>query len=1200
MKISWIKNFGLAILSVIVLSINASAEDIDIFAGTSNTGSAELPNVIFVLDNTANWSREGQKWPDGTQGESEARAVSAALESMIGEINVGLMLYGTQGNNATRDGGYVRIDLQELTGDYYHNFVKVILKRIEDNINDSNEMRDASNTYGYIPYDVYNYLKGDDQSKLGVATPSKVNPTNAELLTSALADPDAYSSQWDTFASPLNSDAICADTYMIYIGNNKNGSIAGDDATNTAALIAAYSEAGVSPPDALAGESGSPLPVPGFSCSSTVITPPSYLGLTNECYRTAADCGAAVNDPDSVDEDICAGTLAGGETCACTATSGDRCSNSGNPKPYRWAVDGGGEVETECLPTNTNDDSAGADYNLDDWSKFLFLEGVPFTYFADVDGDDVDDEINQRVKVITYMVDVFNKQQLPELSSVWFSAANAGGGRYFQAKSESAILDALEISLGEIIAKSSSFAAVTLPLSATNRTQVENEVYIGMFRPEQGKDPRWYGNLKRYQLALFNGVARLADVNYTDIISSQTGFPNDCAISFWTEDSPGYWNNLGISPSVESQCSSLDPNDPDETYSDMPDGPFVEKGGVGQQIRKLSTGSQRKLITLEDPNNLVLLSTIDPDELTDPNDLAVLGSTIYSFFIGDASGADEVPHGDGSSSLMRTSVHGDVVHSRPLTVRYDENTVVLYYGANDGLFRAVDATSGSELWGFLAPEHYGKIQRLHDDAPVIDFEGALVDPNEPDAEPKDYFFDGPTGFHVQYDDPNDPAVSSVGELQYAYIYPTMRRGGRMVYGFDVEDPNDPKFMWKQGCDDEGNCTDATDFGELGNTWSTPQGVFVGDYVSGGEPAPLLIFGGGYDACLDIDQASYPSECAGATGKGVYVLDAISGDLVAKFDTDAPVITDISTIDLDSDGVIELAYVADAAGGIYRIRFTDYTSDMAGLTTIPADSLVDRVEQGTGTSSTEWVIEKIASMPEDTRRFYNSPTASPLPTLGYIAVTIGSGDRERPLDTNYPYTSDVQNRFYAFLDVPYVDWLAGQSSSTWERTEIIDLEDPNEMYEVGTNDGVQLRNYQGWWMDLPNRGEQVANASVVGAGKVFFNTFQPGGEPDEICGSPIGIGRAYAIDLFTPVLPVGENTIDGGGIPIPPIIATVEIPPGCTEDCDGWTPEDCEGDGCDSEVRTGIIGWDGFEFTELDPELDPTIQRVFFTEDIDRE
>ncbi len=1175
MKFSNLGSWASALL-VCALAIPASAEDIDIFSGTTEVDAEGLPNVLFVLDNTSNWSREAQKWPDGTQGQSEARAIKTVLANQIGKINVGLMMYATQSNDANNDGGYVRIDVQPLTEDYYNNVVVPAMDAIIANVEDPTEKRSASNTYGYLPYDVYNYLKGDDQSKGGAGTPT------------TLSDEDGYTSQWDEFESPLQSEAVCADTYMIYIGNNKNGSIAGDDTTNSNALKAAYVEAGKTAPDALAGDiSGTPLEMPEFSCDVEG-DPGVELGTSTGCYFNALACETAVNT--SLGESICDDTLADGETCFCTETTGSFCANDGGDKSFHYLVESSGTETTVCEATSGFDYVGGRDYNLDDWTQFLFNEGVPFTAVADLDGDGVDETYPERVKVISYMIDVFNEQQSPDLSELWFSAASAGGGKYFQAKDENALVFALEISLGDIVAKASSFAAVTLPLSTTNRAQVNNEVYIGMFRPEQGKDPRWYGNLKRYQFALFNGQPRLADVQYREAVNNLTGFPSDCAISFWTEDSVDYWESLGIDPTVASECSSLDPN---EVYSDSPDGPFVEKGGAGQQIRQLTYGSERTIYT-PDPSDLT--DGLSPLVDMDPN--TIFGADVYSYLIGDQAGTGEAAYAGGT--LQRPSVHGDVVHSRPLSIRYDDGSVVIYYGENGGMYHAVDTSTGVEKWAFIAPEHYAKIQRLYDDEPKIKYTGELVDPNEPDTEPKDYFFDGPTGLHVEYDDPNDPASEALGDLQFAYIYPTMRRGGRMLYGFDVTDPNNPEMLWKQGCDDDGVCTDNTDFGNLGQTWSTPRGIFLSDYPGGGlDPNPLVLFGGGYDECLDEDASTYPSACSGANGKGVYLLDAVSGALVDYFPTDAPVLTDVATVDLDLDEVVELAYVADAAGSIYRIRFADYQQSLAGLETIPDGAIVHRAQA-------DWEIEKIASVPGNTLRFYNSPTAATTTTLGQIAITIGSGDRERPLESNYPYVDNVQNRFYVLFDYPYTDWAAEQEAidggGLWTRT-VVDLEDPNDMFEVGTalQPGEDLRDFEGWWMDLPNQGEQVANPAAVGAGKVFFNTFQPGGASVGLCTSPIGIGRAYSVDLFAPQTAEGVE-IAGGGIPIPPIIETVaDIPPGCEEeDCSDYEP-DCSAPGACPDLTLCMGGCeDGLNPTVLDPLVDPQIQRVFFTEEIDAE
>ncbi len=102
------------LLAVLLCGVT-HAEDIDIFAGTT-VASTSLPNVIFVLDNTSNWSRPSQKWPGGVdQGQSEVRAMKAALAPHVGKLNVGIMEYVTGGSSADTDAGYTRFNLQPLT-----------------------------------------------------------------------------------------------------------------------------------------------------------------------------------------------------------------------------------------------------------------------------------------------------------------------------------------------------------------------------------------------------------------------------------------------------------------------------------------------------------------------------------------------------------------------------------------------------------------------------------------------------------------------------------------------------------------------------------------------------------------------------------------------------------------------------------------------------------------------------------------------------------------------------------------------------------------------------------------------------------------------------------------------------------------------------------------------------------------------------
>jgi len=833
------------------------------------------------------------------------------------------------------------------------------------------------------------------------------------------------------------------------------------------------------------------------------------------------------------------------------------------------AVRGPAEITDVCATTGLVNTTLGKNYNFDDWALFLKKQGVPLTFT--VDGDTV----TQRVKVTTYVIDVFNAQQSAALSSVWFSAANAGGGRYFQAKNEQAIIDAINSAAADIIAESSSFAAVSLPLSATNRARVDNQVYIGMFRPSLGKKPRWFGNLKRYQLALFNDIPSLADSSLELAANTNDGNLRSCAKSFWTEDSDNYWQTLAIDPSVESACLEAGV----EKWSDLPDGDFVEKGGVAQQARAVGTAAStastaRTIYTVQTDTSLRALGT---GAGADATALGGTGTTMLDYLRGKVQGTDEVMPASG----LRASIHGDVVHSRPLAIRYSADDVTLFYGANDGLFRAVNPADGTERWALIAPEHFGKVKRLHENTPLIKFSGA----EEAGEELKDYFFDGSTGQLLNYDD--------AGDVELAYIYPTQRRGGRRVYALDVTDPDGaPDLLWRVGCPNLTNDTGCTSgFSDIGQTWSTPVSGLAQGYLDGdGEPKQVIAFGGGFDDCLNKDAAAYPSECSSANGKGVYLLDAATGALLAHLATDAPVISELAPIDINFDGYMDFFYAADVAGDLYRVNLSTMTgSDPgAGLTALAKEA---------------WTIVKIASSADDERRFYNAPAAGAF--QGRVIVTLGSGDRERPLEINYPFVEEVQNRFYAFFDEPYKTFVANPVGDLEvDEATTVNLDGDTMLAVVEDEDEESFtQEFDGWYMDIPDRGEQVANPAVIGGGRVFFNTFQPGGDTDGLCERPLGIGTGYEVSLFGPVFTEGEE-IEAPGLPIPPAIFTVLLPPGLP-DCEGVscpTPPvtQCtsEADGC--RVVTLCIGCrDLGDVIEIVPDAPPLRRRVFFTEDIDR-
>ena len=1169
-----------------MIAATAIAEDIDLFASGLASGAAasSLPNVIFVLDNTSNWSRQSQKWPDGTQGQSEVQAIQSTLESIVAQdkdLNVAILEFTTDGN-ANQDGGYVRFDLQRLSETKSELFA--ILDNIDQGINDPDEKRNSNSSYGNLASDVYAYLAGDTQSFLGEGTPV------------SLADESGYDDPFVLFDSPMTESDVCSETYVILISNPDSNGPEVDTTENSDRLRALYAQLGSSPSAALAGETGGGILMPEFEEVRIDSEGTEVIGFSALGYRRVSQCTNAVNGNTNQSDEIEAACPTGGD-CYCT-NQFERCE--GNLKCYqveRPSTDS----ERETYGT-TGELIDGIGYNLDDWTKFLHELGVPVV--VEGEGDEPDTTI--RVPVSTYTVDVFNAQPSETHSSLMESAAELGGGYRQSATNQAEIERALNRIFGDIIDINTSFAAVTLPLSATNRAQAENKVFVGMFRPAGQRKPRWLGNLKQYQLAKFDGQIELADVNYDRAINPQTGFAQSCATSFWTTDTSDepksadpddkgpYFEGLGMDPSPVSECLS-DFLGGRDVLSDSPDGPFVEKGGAAQQIRGQYTGdrdSARRILTQSGGSGLI-----------DVAESVAGGPELFAYLTGEDAGlkggdlkvVDETGSYVDNPALddeeqdpylgLRPTIHGDIVHSRPLTITYgpvDPNDLTkgsdfrIFYGANDGLFRALDPATGREDWALIAEEHLDGLERLQRNTPTVDYFGLEESLSTGiGAEPKRYFFDGSTGSFTEYDQDN--------ELLTGLIFPTMRRGGRQIYALDVSPtgaagvpPNQPAFLWKVGCpalNSDTGCTSG--FAKIGQTWSTPVSGRVKsgtEEVAGEVPDPILVFGGGWDACLDEDQAMLPlSGCS--KGNRLYVVNALSGALIREFETEAPVVAEVSALDIDNDGYLDFVYAADAAGNLYRLNF--------GRLATLADPYVESLPQA------EWFISPIAKSSLATARFLNKPTIGA--TQNRVFVTIGSGDRERPLKQNYPYADNVSNRFYAFIDEPYGE-LAG----------VVDLDKATSEAERGmlnvavglADDESLVDQHWGWYLDLPDQGEQVVNPSAIGGGYVFFNSFQPEGGTKGFC-SDLGKSKAYRVPLFRPVKDEGKEF--GEGVPIPPIIVTVKL--------DSGEPS-CQGDACGpgeipNEIVTVCIGCEGFDPIEIIPASNNAVREAYRAEDIDR-
>ncbi|SFQ74522.1 type IV pilus assembly protein PilY1 [Variovorax sp. OK605] len=750
--------------------------------------------------------------------------------------------------------------------------------------------------------------------------------------------------------------------------------------------------------------------------------------------------------------------------------------------------------------------SGSQDNMADEWARFM--------------------QTSMGVKLYTVEAAKATGGQGPGWSALLKSMATQSRGEYYDISSDPDLGASLGAALDDIFSKiqsvNSVFSSVSLPVSVNTQGTYLNQVFVGMFRPDQDALPRWNGNLKQYKLGLDTANQLiLQDAASSNAVNNQTGFVAPCARSFWTpppSDTDAYWS---FHPSGD--CLGKE-------AADSPDGNVVEKGAQGYMLRRSAVAS-RNMKTCAPGSCSTLTSFADGNLAITQAALGVTSTTARTNLINWVRGADD--KGDErtdasgnpiTSAAMRASVHGDVVHSRPVAVNYGTDAqpqVVVFYGGNDGVLRAINgnrstaigsAAAGDELWSFVPPEFYGNLKRLYDNSTRINFPGLLATTGS--LAPKPYGMDG--------------AVAAYRQNTTAWLFASMRRGGRLIYAFDVSNPAAPTLKWRKGCpnqEDDTGCDTAME--GIGQTWSAPKVVKSTGYGAGN--SPLLVFGGGYDKCEDVDTLSAAQTC-GASSKGnrIYVLDANTGASLNTFVTDRAVAGEV-TIVVDSLGLARFAYAADLGGNVYRISIGD-------------------------ASPGSWRMTKIASLGCDTvtpctpnRKFLFGPDV--VQDNGVYVVLLGSGDREKPL-RYYSAALSVANRFYMLVDKPAdSDWLNAESAHC-DNVGVLCQASLQAITGATTPTATELANKKGWYLALA-AGEQVVTASVTAYGVTTFNTHTPTNpNVQQSCRADLGTANVYNVS-YANAAPQGTagrfQNVVGGGLAPSPVVGRVQLDDGSMRD-----------------------------------------------------
>ena len=999
-------SIGLATAILALAQRPALAEDIDLFVQPQ--GANGTPNVLIVLDNTANWN---------TPFTNEIAALVETVNSLevptdgTAKFRVGLMLFTETGSpNNNIDGGYIRAAVRDLNTTTRPLFMNLLnsLHILNDKSNSGKASIAMMEAFYY--FDGQNPRSGGNKVKTdytGNTSGTAASKAIYALGDNALSQFAASRAAGPQYNSPVQEDS-CGQNFIIYISNN------------------------------------------------------------------------AVQDNSSD---------------ATTARNG-------------LAAEGGDITTIPVSPSGSQSNMA------DEWARFMKASPLGVT---------------------TYTVDVnkVSTGQGPGWTALLRSIATVSKGKYFDVSSAGTgqqIQDALKTIFSEIQAVNTVFASVSLPVSVNTEGTYLNQIYIGMFRPDENAFPRWVGNLKQYKLGIGIGGLETQDASSTNAINNSTGFITECARSFWTPTAVDtYWS---FSPS--GGCITV----ASSRNSNYPDGNIVEKGAQAYTLRAPTTG--RTPFKTCSASSCTALLDFDSTNVSQ-SDLGAASTAERDVLINFARGLDVADENLNAKTATTTpaerrpSVHGDVVHSRPLAVNMGTDLapeVVVFYGGNDGVLRAINGNrtaaigsvaAGNEMFAFMPPEFYPNVKRIKDNTIPIDFFGnTFTSPL-----PKPYGVDGP--------------IVGYRSGSTLWLYASLRRGGRSIYAFDMSTihtapTTGPTLKWKQGCPNLGNDTGCTSgFAEIGQTWSAPKVMKVLGFSSG--TAPLLILGGGYDACEDVDNPAAAGAC-GATPKGnrIYVLNADTGAILKSFTTDAGVVSDVFVITDHVTGIAKWAYAADLGGNIYRISGVDANTEFEA------------------TAPGSWTMTKIASLGCDGSCTANRKFMMPLDIVqdldGSYVILAGSGDREKPL-RGYTVALSVANYMFKIVDRPEdPDWLATDMGTCG--TEICDdllltiaADDPDDGATDPDPQDV-LDHPKGWRLAL-RPGEQVVTSAITVFGTTTFSTHEPANPAAGACTSNLGTARVYNIDYANAASRNGtefrNEIVVGGGLPPSPVAGMVTLDDG---------------------------------------------------------
>ena len=506
-------------------------------------------------------------------------------------------------------------------------------------------------------------------------------------------------------------------------------------------------------------------------------------------------------------------------------------------------------------------------------------------------------------------------------------------------------------------------------------------------------------------------------------------------------------------------------------------------GGAGENLDTQNWDTGRYIVTMKTDGSKIPFrwASLDSSQQSKLGD-STKGPLVLNFLRGDHSNDTPI----GQKYRARTSVLGDIIHSRPFYVD-DANYPRVYVGGNDGMLHVFDActggcgTPGNEVYAYIPSMLIPNLKLL------------TVTPYN-----HQYFVDG---------SPNARQVTG-GQVSGTkrILVGGLGAGGQGLYALDITDPNPSseaaaaaKILWEITPTTINNVTNAS-YADLGYTYGVPLIVQLNDGTW------AAIVGNGYNA-KGTDQAV------------LYVINLTTGAKIAAVatsitgadDSHSNGLSSPTALDVNGDGKVDYVYAGDIAGNFWKF---DLRSTSAG----------------------SWSAYKLFATPNANTVTAQAITGAPAvalhPNGGYM-LTFGTGRifTECASPTVCDRTDTTQQYAYGLWDNDFPASGTGLSK-TIDATKLVAQSLSASTAYTGTNGitatvrtsaalnavdyGAGAGQKQGWKLSLASGERVVGDGGLISDGRFHFSATKP--NFDNGVGKSKGENWLIEVDYLTGMAP----------------------------------------------------------------------------------